>query len=50
MDSEAILIRVDGYGAVAHFSRAAKNTDCNFAAVGGKEFFHGIIVKNETDK
>ena len=47
MDSESVLIGVDGYRSVSHFGRAPKDAHGDFASIGGKQFFHLKVVKQK---
>ena len=40
MEAEPVLLRVDGYGAQAHFRGGAHNTDRDFTAVESKKLRH----------
>jgi hypothetical protein len=41
MQAEPIFLRINGYRAKAEFGCGAKDTDRDFTAIQGQQFFHG---------
>jgi len=41
VEGQAIFLGVDGHGPQAQFVGGAQNADRDFAAIQGKQFFHG---------
>ncbi len=44
VQSQAVFLRIDSYGAKAELIRGAKNPDGDLAAIGGEQFSNGFVL------